>query len=164
MKFKAKIELKDINPYVLVSAASARRIKTEWKRPMPVLVQVNGKPDAPWPVNMMPAGDGSFYLYLDGGLRRASRSDVGDTVDVSVVFDHSYRSGPQHDMLPEFASRLDGDRLAKARWESLPPSLHKEVLRYLANLKSDAARHRNVERAIRVLGGAKERFLARDWN
>jgi hypothetical protein len=164
MDFKAKIELRGINPYVLVSPARAARIKTGWKKPMPVLVQVNGQPDPAWRVNMMPTGDGSFYLYLDGVVRKASGTDVGDMVGVTVVFDDEYRSGPQHDMLPEFAARLDENPLAKARWDGLTPSLQKEILRYLANLKSDAARQRNIERAIAVLGGAKERFLARDWN
>ncbi len=164
MKFRAKIELRGINPYVLVSPARSRRIKPDWKKPMPVLVQVNDQPDPAWRVNMMPAGDGSFYLYLDGGVRGASGTDVGDTVEVTVVFDDAYRSGPQHDMLPEFASRLDANPPAKAKWDSLPPSLKKEVLRYLANLKSDAAKQRNVERAVGVLSGAKERFMARDWN
>lgn len=164
MKFKAKIELRGINPYVLVSPARAGRIKAGWKKPMPVLVEVNGQPDPAWRVNMMPAGDGSFYLYLDGIVRKASGTDVGDMVAVSVVFDDSYRSGPQHAMPPEFVARLDDDPAAKARWDALTPGLQKEILRYLANLKSDAARERNVERAIAVLGGAKERFLARDWN
>lgn len=164
MEFRAKIELRGINPYVLVSAARARRIKDGWKKPLPVLVQVNGQPDPAWRINMMPAGDGSFYLYLDGVVRKASGTDVGDTVDVSVVFDPTYRSGPQDDMLPEFAARLDEDAGAKARWDGLQPSLKKEILRYLANLKSDAARQRNIDRAIGVLGGAKARFLARDWN
>jgi hypothetical protein len=113
---------------------------------------------------MMPAGDGGFYLYLDGGVRKASGTDLGDTVDVSIVFDPAYKSGPQHEMSAEFALRLAGDPSAKARWEGLAPSLKKEILRYLANLKSDAARQRNIDRALRVLGGAKERFLARDWN
>lgn len=164
MRFKAKIELKGINPYVAVSPARARRIQAEWKKPMPVLVQVNGQPDPAWPVNMMPAGDGSFYLYLDGRVRKVSGTNVGDTIDVSIAFDPAYSGGPQHDMPAEFVSRLDDDGPAKARWDGLPPSLKKEILRYLANLKSDAARQRNIERAIRVLGGAKERFLAREWN
>lgn len=164
MKFRATIGLRGINPYVLVSAAQAQRIKAGWKRPLPVLVQVNGQPDPAWRVNMMPAGDGSFYLYLDGVVRRASGTDVGDIVELSVAFDPAYRSGPQDAMLPEFAARLDADAAAKARWESLTPGLKKEILRYLANLKSDAARQRNIDRAIGVLGGAKARFLARDWN
>lgn len=164
MEFRAKIERKGINPYVLVSAARARRIKAGWNKPLPVLVQVNGQPDPAWRVNMMPAGDGSFYLYLDGIVRKASGTDVGDTVDVSVAFDPAYRSGPQDEMLPEFAARLDDDAGVRARWDGLAPSLQKEILRYLANLKSDAARRRNIDRAIGVLGGAKARFLARDWN
>src|SRR5688572_16157842 len=122
MDFKAKIELRGINPYVLVSPARAARLKANWKKPMPVLVQVNGQPDPAWRVNMMPAGDGSFYLYLDGVVRKASRTGVGDMVEVSVVFDEAYTGGPQHDMLPEFASCLDGNPAAKARWEGLTPS------------------------------------------
>ncbi|HWW58080.1 MAG TPA: YdeI/OmpD-associated family protein [Sphingopyxis sp.] len=164
MEFRAKIKLRDINPYVSVSPARAARIKAGWKRPMPVLVQVNGKPDPAWRINMMPAGDGGFYLYLDNGVRKASGTGVGDTVSVSIAFDSAYRSGPQHDMPPEFSLLLGVNPRAMTRWEGLPPSLRKEILRYLANLKSDAARQRNVERAIRVLGGAKERFLAREWN
>jgi len=140
MKFSAKIERRGINPYVTVSPARAARIKAGWKRPMPVLIQVNGKPDPAWQVNMMPAGDGSFYLYLDGGVRKASGTDVGDRVEVSIVFDPAYAGGPQHAMLHEFALALDRDAQAKARWEELAPSLKKEVLRYLANLKSDEAR------------------------
>ena len=164
IEFRATIELRGSNPYILVSAEQAAALAPGWRRPMPVLVQLNGGPTPPWRINMMPAGDGSFYLYLDGEVRKASGTDLDDIVEVSIVFDCAYRPGPQHDMLPEFASRLDGDRLASARWEGLPPSLKKEILRYLANLKSDAARQRNIERAIRVLGGAKERFMARAWN
>ncbi len=164
MKFNAKIKRRGINPYVMVSAARAERIKADWKKAMPVLVQVNGKPDPAWPINMMPVGDGRFYLYLDGVVRKASATDVGDAVEVTVVFDPAYRPGPQHDMPPAFAARLDADHLVKARWDGLPPSLKKEILRYLASLKSEAARQRNIERAIRVMGGAAERFLARAWN
>ncbi|WP_194953463.1 YdeI/OmpD-associated family protein [Sphingopyxis solisilvae] len=164
MNFRAKIELRGINPYVWVTRARAGRIKAGWRRPMPVLVQINGQPNPPRRVNMMPAGDGGFYLYLDGVARKASNSRHGDMVDVAVVFDEEYRSGPQHDMLPDFVVRLDNNPTAKTRWDALAPSLQKEILRYLANLKSDVARRRNVERAIAVLGGAKERFLARDWN
>ena len=164
LTFSARIKLKGINPYVLVSAARSRRIRPDWKKPMPVLVQVNGRPEPAWPINMMPAGDGSFFLYLDRIVHAASSTCVGDLGEVSIAFDAHYRSGPQHELPPAFASGLDANSAAKMRWESLSPSLRKEVLRYLASLKTDGARQRNVERAIRVLGGAKERFLARDWN
>jgi len=164
MEFEAEIERRGINPFVLVSAERAHAIMPGWKKPMPVLVRVNGKPERAWRVNMMPAGDGSFFLYLDGIVRKQAGVDVGSAVTVSVAFDADYRGGPQHDMLPAFSAGLEQNPKARARWEALTPSLQKEVLRYLARLKSDAARIRNVELALSVLGGAKGRFMARDWN
>ncbi|ATY31554.1 hypothetical protein CVN68_05830 [Sphingomonas psychrotolerans] len=162
--FDGLIEIRGINPLVFVSAERANEIRPGWRRPMPVLVQLNGKPTPAWRINMMPAGDGSFFLYLDGRLRKQAEVDVGDMVAVSVHFDSDYRTGPQHAMHPAFAAGLESSPDIKARWEALAPSLQKEVLRYLANLKSDAARTRNVERVMRVLAGAKERFMARYWN
>lgn len=53
--------------------------------------------------------------------------------------------------------------VAKRAWTMLTPSRKKEIVRYLAALKSDEARERNVSRALRVLSGAKERFMARSW-
>src|SRR5689334_4525566 len=98
MRFKATIEIRGINPYVLVSAARAQKIKASWKKPMPVLVRINGKPNEPWHINMMPVGDGSFYLYLHGDVRKASKTKVGDRADIEVEFDDGYKGGPT--MLP----------------------------------------------------------------
>lgn len=164
MKIQTVILLNKINPYVLVDASRARRLKAGWKRPMPVLVQVNGEPKPPWRINMMPAGNGSFYLYLHGVVRKASRTAVGDRVEISISFDKNYRGGPMHEMPRAFANQLGTTPKAQTAWNRLPPSRKKEILRYFAMLKSDAARQRNVEKAIRVLSGSPERFLARDWN
>jgi hypothetical protein len=164
MKFHAIIQIDKINPFVLVAAGRAKRLKSGWKKPMPVLVQVNGEPNPSWRINMMPVGDGSFYLYLHGAVRKASATKVGDRVEISVTFDESYRGGPVHRMPSEFVQRLSSEPKAQAAWDKLPPSRKKEILRYLAALKSDEARARNVARAIRVLSGSRERFLARDWN
>lgn len=164
MKFRSVIQLNKINPYVLVEAGRARRLKPGWRKPMPVLVQVNAEPNPPWRVNMMPVGDGGFYLYLNGVVRKASGTGVGDRVEVTVTFDEGYRGGPMHEAPPEFADGLRSDPGAQAAWDKLPPSRRKEMLRYFAALKSDEARTSNVEKAIRVLSGSKERFLGRDWN
>jgi hypothetical protein len=37
------------------------------------------------------------------------------------------------------------------------------MLRYFAGLKSERALERNVDKALRVLSGESERFMARDW-
>src|SRR5690348_13173036 len=62
LRFLAVIRMRGINPYVHVSASRANQLRKDWRKPMPVLTRVNGEPAAkPWRINMMPAGDGSFY-------------------------------------------------------------------------------------------------------
>jgi hypothetical protein len=163
LRFKAKIEINGINPFVPVDAEQAARLREGWRRPMPVLVQVNGAPAKPWRINMMPRGDGGFFLYLHGEVREATGVGVGDTVEVSVAFDEAYRGGPAHPIPAAFANGLKRDTAAAAAWEALTPSLRKEALRRFASVKSDDAKTRNIEAALAVLGGAPGRFMARDW-
>jgi hypothetical protein len=162
--FRARIQIRGINPYVLISVARARKIKAAWRRPLPVLVRINGHPKkAPWRINMMPAGDGDFYLYLAGVVRSASATKVGDIVRVEIEFDAAYRGGPVGPIPAWFRIPLHRNAAAKAAWNRLTPSRQKEIVRYLNALKSDEARQRNVERALRVLSGTKERVMARSW-
>ena len=58
--FTAVIKIRGGNPFILVSASRATAIKPGWRRPLPVLVRVNGKPANAWRINMMPVGNGSF--------------------------------------------------------------------------------------------------------
>ena len=164
LRFRAQIEINKINPYVLVDAKRAARLKNNWCKPMPVCIQINGKPDQPWRINMMPIGGGNFYLYLHGHVRKAASAKVGDVVSVAVRFDEDYRGGPAHPMPSEFEAELKRNQRARRSWEALSPSRQKEILRYLAALKSPEARQRNVERALDVLTGGRARFMARDWN
>lgn len=157
------MDIRDGNPFVPVTAAQAAKLKPTWRRPLPVLVTVDGKPDPPWRINLMPAGDGSFYLYLHGDVRKASGTGVGDRVRIALDFDAAYRNGPLHPMPGWFLAPLDANRKARKAWDALTPSRQKEILRYLSWLKSDAARQRNVERALKVLSGTPERFMARSW-
>jgi hypothetical protein len=105
LRFRAKMLIRIGNPYVMISAARARAIRSGWRKPMPVLVRINGKPTPPWRINLMPIGDDRFYLYLHGDVRKASATRVGDMVDVEVRFDPQYRSGPMHPMPAWFGDR-----------------------------------------------------------
>ncbi len=163
MKFKAVMKIYNGNPYIPVSATRATRLKKGWRKPMPVLVKIHGKPKEGWKINMMPRGDGSFYLYLHGYVREASKTGVGDKVDVDVVFDEEYRSGPMHPMPVWFREALNNNFKARGAWEELIPSRKKEVLRYFSWLKSDEAKKRNLEKAMHVLSGKEGRFMARSW-
>jgi Bacteriocin-protection, YdeI or OmpD-Associated/Domain of unknown function (DUF1905) len=164
LRFRATIRITGVNPYLHVSVARARTLKPGWRRPMPVLVRINGEPRSePWRTNMMPVGDGAFRLYLQTTVRRASNTRVGDTVRAEVRFDAEYRGGPQHPIPSWFRRPLRANRKAWSAWLALVPSRKKEILRYLAQLKSPDARKRNVARALQALGGQPVRYMARSW-
>jgi hypothetical protein len=164
LRFTAEIKISNINPYILISSARAKRLKPGWKKPLPVLVKVNGKPEKHWRINMMPMGMGRFYLYLHENIRKASNTKVGDRVEVEVLFDSKYRAGPVHPMPKWFSHALNRNSKAKIAWDALIPSRKKEVLRYFSLLKSPEARVRNLEKAVHVLSGKPGRFMARSWN
>jgi hypothetical protein len=159
LRFAGRIEIIGINPYVRVSAARARALKPDWKRPLPVLVRINGEPaKKAWRINMMPMGNGDFYLYLHGSARTASNTKVGDRVKVEVAFDAAYRGGPAP-MPAWFRAPLTKNAKAMRVWKALTPSRQKEMLRYLLNLKSAEARARNLKRTLGQL--SKDRVLIR---
>lgn len=163
IEFKATIELRGYNPYIAVSAEQVAAIAPGWRRPIPVLVQLNGGPTPTWRINMMPVGDGSFYLYLDNGIRRPTKTAVGDEVIVTLGFDADYRGGPTQAMPDDLTTALLGNMAAASSWEKLPPSRKKEVLRYLERLQSPSARLSNLQRLMNVLEGREGRYLARQW-
>jgi hypothetical protein len=131
---------------------------------MPVLVHINGEPEPPHRINLMPAGDGGFFLYLDATVRKASGTKVGDAVRVGLAFNADYRGGPDEPMPRWFSQALGRNPAAKQGWSRLPPSRQKEILRYFARLKSEEARARNLEKALHVLAGGQARFMARAWS
>jgi len=162
-RFTSVIKIREGNPYILVGAARAKVIKPGWRKPLPVRVRINGKPTESWRINMMPVGDGSFYLYLHGDVRKASATKVGDRVQVEISFDAKYRNGPLHPMPRWFKQALLENPKAMKNWKALIPSRKKEILRYFSWLKSWGARARNLEKALHVLSGRKGRFMARSW-
>jgi uncharacterized protein DUF1905/bacteriocin resistance YdeI/OmpD-like protein len=161
--FDTIIEIRGVNPFVGVSSSQAHAFRPGWRKPLPVLVRTNGRPATPWRTNMMPDGNGNFYLYLHGSMRKASGTEVGDRVRVEIEFDASYRNGPQHPMPKRFKQALDGNPQAKKNWTALIPSRKKEILRYFSRLVAVDARARNLARALHVLSGQAGRFMGRDW-
>ncbi len=161
--FTGIIKIRGINPFILVSASRVDRIKPGWRKPLPVVLRINGQPAQGSRINMMPAGDGNFYLYLNGDVRKASGTAVGDRVRVEIEFDAAYKNGPQHPMPGWFKRALAENPRALKNWAALSPSRKKEILRYFARLKSPAARARNLSQALLALSGETCRFMGREW-
>lgn len=153
--------MRGINPYLLVSAKLAERLKPGWRKPMPVLLSIDGEPRPPARTNMMPVGDGAFYLYLNGPTRESSGTDVGDSVTARVAFDDAYREGPTHAVPRSLALSLKARPDARQAWELLTASRKKEILRYLANLRTEAARERNVAKLVASLTQPGAVFMGR---
>jgi uncharacterized protein YdeI (YjbR/CyaY-like superfamily) len=74
-------------------------------------------------------------------------------VKVEIDFDARYRNGPLHPMPKWFKEALATNPQAASNWQSLIPSRKKEIVRYLANLKSSEARIRNLNKVLKVLSG-----------
>jgi hypothetical protein len=161
IRFTQRIEIRGINPYLLVNAKLAQQLQPGWRKPLPVRVTINGEPRSPARINLMPVGDGSFYLYLNGPLREASGTAVGDRVTARVSFDASYRGGPTHAVPRSLELGLRArPKLARA-WEALTPSRRKEILRYLGGLRTEAARERNVAKLLASLARPGQEYLGR---
>lgn len=163
LRFAETIALNNINPYVFVSGARAGKLRPAWRKPLPVLLRIDGKPETPWRINLMPIGDGGFYLYLSGKIRKESGTQVGDKIQIEIRFDAEYRNGPMHPMPAWFHEALKENPKAEAAWKALVPSRQKELLRYFSTLKSAEAKARNLQKAMQVLSGKEGRFMARDW-
>ena len=163
LRFRDSVRIRGINPYIAISASQAAALKPGWRKPLPVLLRINGKPADACRTNMMPAGDGDFHLYLNGRVRSEAGVRVGDVVQVELEFDGTYRNGPQHPTPAWFKRALKQNRVARTNWDALSPSRKKEVLRYFAGLKSAEAQARNLQKTMRVLSGETGRFMARTW-
>jgi hypothetical protein len=164
IRCRAPIEINKINPYVRVRPEQAARLRPNWRRPMPVRIQVNGKPDIPWRINLMPVGDGSFFLYLHGQVRKEAGTSVGDVVSLTIEFDDDYKGGPVDPMPPWFGDELQRNPAAQSGGTVCREAGKKKFFRYLVRLKSSQAQQRNVQGALQVLAGGKARFMARSWN
>jgi uncharacterized protein YdeI (YjbR/CyaY-like superfamily) len=90
-------------------------------------------------------------------MRRAANKDVGDRVTVDLEFDPEPRLVP---MPPMFKRALSKNPAAKAAFEAMAPSRRKEILRYLASLKTEVSLRRNVDIVIGHLHGQKPKSVS----
>lgn len=160
---RAVIRIRGVNPYILVSRASAGAIRPTWAKPLPVVVRLHAPRVPTLRTRLMPVGNGTFYLYLPGWFRHSTGTTVGDRIAVDLQFDRAYRGGPQERLPRWFSSALRTHGAAADAWRALPPSRKKEIVRYFSRLQSSEARDRNLRRVLRVLAGRAERFMGRDW-
>jgi len=155
--FNAKIELIGINPYVPLPDEVLAHLFIEAQKdkgPIPVKGFINDKPFLQRLVKLK----GIWRLYINTSMLKNSPKRIGETITVRIEFDPAERVIVHH---PKLVKALKTNKKAKAVFDSLTPSLQLEIVRYIANLKTEESVDRNVVRAIDFLLG-NGRFIGRD--
>lgn len=155
--FKATIEVVGINPYVLLPDEVLAEIFLQAQKdkgPIPVKGTVNG---SPFQQNLVKL-KGIWRLYINTAMLKNSPKRIGETITIDIEFDPTDRAIAQH---PKLVAALKQNKNAKAIFDGLTPSMQKEIVRYISQLKSGESVNRNITRAIDFLLG-KGRFIGRD--
>ena len=157
LKFKAKIEIIGVNPFVFVPDKVLRQIFVQAgkdKGKIPVKIKM----DEHEFTQTLIKWSGAWRLYLNTPMRKAAQKEVGDVANFEIAHDPRERTVPMH---PKFKKALRENKEAKKVFDSLRPSLQLEINRYFSNLKTEMTVDKNVVKAIQFLLG-KGRFVARD--
>lgn len=156
-RFKAKIEIIGINPYVLLPDKVLLSLFKQAGKTKGV-IPVKGKIDGyPFFQNLVKYS-GYWRLYLNTPMRKACNKDVGHRITIEIEFDPVERITLMHAKLQR---ALQENKKAKNVFDSLPPSRQKEIARYINFLKTEESIDRNIKKVLLFLNG-KEKFAARD--
>lgn len=155
--FQAHIQIIGANPFVFVPVGILKFIFKQWGReigPIPVTGKVNNKHYKQTLLRYA----GEWRLYVNTNMLKNSPKRVGEKITISIDVDREERTILMPDKL---RTALEKNFQAKVTFESLPPSRQKEIVRYIANLKTDDSIQANIHKAIGFLTG-KNRFVGRD--
>ena len=156
-KFKAKIEIIGVNPFVFLPDRVLHQIFAQAEKnkgKIPVRIKIDGHEFTQTLIKW----SGSWRLYLNTPMRKAAKKEVGDIAKFEIEYDPIERTVPLH---PKFEKALRENKEAKKVFDSLRPSLQLEINRYFGLLKTESAVDKNVTKAIQFLLG-NGRFVARD--
>ncbi len=156
-KFRAEIEIIGVNPFVYVPNNILLQIFSQAgkdKGHIPIKGTINNKPYKQTLVKY----SGEWRLYINTNMLKKSPKRIGEVIDITVNFDAENR---EIETPEKFSKALDENEEAKTVFNRLSTSRKLEIVRYLANLKTEQTREKNIQRAINFLLG-KERFVGRD--
>lgn len=156
-RFKAQIDIIGINPFVFVPENILKKIFKQAgidKGPIPIRGTINEKAYQQTLVRYQ----GDWRLYINTTMLKNSPRRIGETIDVTIEFDQTDRTIKPH---PNLIKALNTNTQAKKVFDNLSPSMQKEIIRYISQLKTESSIEKNIERAIDFLLG-KGRFIGRD--
>ncbi|MBC9813286.1 YdeI/OmpD-associated family protein [Crocinitomicaceae bacterium CZZ-1] len=155
--FEAQLEIIGINPFVFIPEETLLQLfqqSAKTKGPIRVKGTVNGKEYRQTLVRYK----GEWRLYINLQMLANSPRRIGEKLTLTIAFDLEERIVNMH---PKFLRALAENPAAKQAFEALIPSRRFEIIRYIAQLKTEGSVDRNVQKAILHLEG-KGRFAGRD--
>ncbi|MDE3249458.1 MAG: YdeI/OmpD-associated family protein [Bacteroidota bacterium] len=156
-KFRAVLKIIGINPYVSLPPQVLVRIcKAAGKEKSPIRVKGHIN-DQPFQQNLV-RYLGEWHLYINTTILPHSPKRIGESIRVELSFDPEPAPVPEHH---GFNAALSKHPLASKVFRQLPASRRKEIVRYIAALKSEKSIEANIIRAINFLEG-RGRFVGRD--
>jgi len=153
-QFTAKLDIIGINPFVFIPDEILNEIfetSRKNKSPIPVKGTVNGKE---FTQNLMKYL-GEWRLYINLTMLKDSPKRIGEILEIFIEFDNSDRTISIH---PDLEKAIQENPVASQSFENLIPSRKLELIRYINNLKTEAAKQRNIEKIIRHLKGEIDFF------
>ncbi len=157
--FKATLDIIGINPFVFVPAAILSALLTDAgkdKGNIPVCGQVNGTPYT----QTLLRYQGEWRLYINTTMLPNSPKRIGELIEVSIEFDPKDRTLQPH---PDLTKALADNKKAQTVFEGLSPSMKKEIIRYISNLKTEESRAKNIKQAMGFLLGTNS-FIGRNMS
>lgn len=155
--FRAVIEIIGINPFVSVPPKILQEIFLQAgkeKGHIPIKGTINNNAYTQTLVKYK----GNWRLYINTTMLQNSPKKIGEKITISIEFDPLIRTIKPH---PKLVKALKENKDAKTVFDSLPPSRQKEIVRYIALLKTEESIDRNIKRAINFLTG-KDNFIGRE--
>ena len=155
--FNADIDIIGVNPFVFVPHDILQELFKQAgknKGYIPIKGIINDKSYKQTLVKY----NGEWRLYINTKMLKNSPKRIGETIEVSVAFDPDSRDVESP---ARFMEVLAANQEAETVFNNLPASRKLEIVRYLANLKTDDTLEKNITRAINFLVG-NGRFVGRD--
>jgi len=116
-------------------------------RAAPVVITVAGRTRH---TTLLPAGGGSYRLFLDGAMRKAAGADAGDAVSITLRLDRASREMP---VPRDLARALAQVPISQREYRAATTAMRREILRYIEKAKAPATRARRIAQCVRVLAG-----------
>ena len=154
--FNAVIEIIGINPYVQIPDIILSKIFIQARKDkgyIPIKGTINKLPY----LQTLVKYSGLWRLYINLTMLENSPKRIGETIEVTIEYDSSDRTILPH---PKLIEALNNNEIAKSKFERLPPSQKKEMVRYISLLKTEESRDRIIGRAINYLLG-KSTFIGK---